>query len=147
MYGIWPSKEVKQAVADKIILKPVLSWKTRVAQIKEFSANTTIGYDRSESLVRPSRVAILPVGYFDGYDRSLSSVGEVLIKNKRCRVLGRVCMNMMMVDVTDVSEIKIEDEVILIGSEITADELANKIGTISYEVLSRIRQDLPREVR
>jgi len=143
-YGCWPSEEIKKMVGEKIQLKPVLSWKTRIAQIKDLSAGTPIGYGRTEILKKSSRVAVLPVGYFDGYDRKLSSIGEVLVKGQRCRVIGLVCMNMMMIDVTEVSEIKIEDEVILIGDEITVDELATKIKTISYEVLARIRSDLPK---
>lgn len=145
MYGVWPSDYIKKNAVG-FELKPALAWKTRVAQIKKISAGATIGYSRTETLTRPSRIAVLPVGYFDGYDRRLSSVGEVLIKNKRCKILGRVCMNMTMVDVTDVPEAKIEDEVVLIGSEITVDELADKTDTIAYEVLARIRPDLPRYV-
>lgn len=145
MYGVWPSEYIKVSTSE-LKLKPVLSWKTRIAQIKDFPIGTSIGYSRTEFISRPSRVAVVPVGYFDGYDRGLSSIGEVSISGKRCKVLGRVCMNMMMIDVTDVSEAKIEDEVVLIGSEITVDELANKIGTIPYEVLARIRQDLPKYV-
>lgn len=145
MYGVWPSDYIKKNAVG-FELKPALAWKTRVAQIKKIPAGATVGYSRTETLTRPSRIAVLPVGYFDGYDRRLSSVGEVLVGNKRCKIFGRVCMNMTMVDLTDVPEAKIEDEVVLIGSEITVDELANKIGTISYEILSRIRQDLPKKI-
>jgi alanine racemase len=145
MYGLWSSKETKAVAKNKNIdfnLKPALAWKTIVAQIKEVKSGTSIGYGLTERVSRDSKIAILPVGYYDGYDRKLSSVGNVLICGKRCKVLGRVCMNMIIVDVTDVEKIEFEDEVVLLGrqgrEEITADDLAGKIGTINYEVVTRI---------
>jgi len=150
MYGIWPSEEIKKVMSGTV-LKPVLSWKTRIAQIKEFPIGTSIGYGQTEVLSKPGRVAVLPVGYFDGYDRRLSSVGEVLVGGKPCKVLGRICMNMMMIDVSEVPGAKIEDEVILIGpngeNSVTADDLSGKMNTIAYEVLARLRADLPRLVK
>jgi len=93
-------------------------------------------------------IALLPVGYYDGYFRSLSSIGEVLVSGQRCKVLGRISMNLSVVDVTKVANAKVWDEVILIGrsgnKEITAEEIAEKLGTISYEVVSRINPLLPR---
>ncbi|KKT72044.1 MAG: Alanine racemase [Candidatus Uhrbacteria bacterium GW2011_GWE2_45_35] len=149
MYGVWPSEKVKLAIPD-CELKPVLSWKSRLAQIKELPAGTSVGYARTSVLEKTSRVAVVPVGYFDGYDRGLSSLAEVLVHGKRCQVLGRVCMNMMMINVTEVPEAKIEDEVILLGQggedTISIEELSNKAQTIPYEFLARLRQDLPRIV-
>ncbi len=149
LYGLWSiAPNLKPNTYN---LKPVLTWKTIIAQLKSFLAGAPIGYGLTERLKRPSRVAVLPIGYFDGYDRKLSSVGEVLVSGQRCKVLGRVCMNMTMVDVTDVPDVKIEDEVVLIGKqgneEITAEELAKKIGTINYEVVTRINPLIRRLVK
>ncbi len=153
MYGLWSSELVQTTVRNLSVscdLQPVLSWKTRIAQIKTIPMGTPVGYGLSEVLKRSGRIAVLPVGYYDGYDRSLSSCGEVLIKGYRCKVVGRVCMNMMMVDVSHVPSIQKEDEVLLIGTDgrhrVTADELAKKAGTISYELVSRINSQLPRIV-
>ncbi|MBI5071468.1 alanine racemase [Candidatus Falkowbacteria bacterium] len=151
MYGLWSSKETKAVAKNKNLdldLKPVLTWKTIVAQIKNLPAGTSVGYGLTERVSRDSKIAILPVGYFDGYDRKLSSVGNVLIRGKRCKVLGRVCMDMIIVDVTDLSKIELEDEVVLLGrqgkEEISAEDLAQKIGTINYEVVTRINPLIPR---
>lgn len=147
LYGLWPSL-VMAHMFKKIYLYPALSWKTRVAQIKLVSKGSPIGYGLTERVKKNSRIAVLPVGYFDGYDRKLSSVGEVLIRNRKAKVLGRVCMNMMMVDITNIRGVLLEDEVVLIGVagsyEISAEIIAQKIGTINYEVVARINPLLPR---
>ncbi len=153
LYGIWPSELTEQMVRKQNIscdLHPVLRWKTRIAQIKSLSTGTPVGYGLTEHLKQRSRIAILPVGYWDGYDRHLSSVGEVLIGGHRCKVVGRICMNMMMVDVSSVPTVDKEQVVTLLGvdgrHEITADELARKVQTISYEIVTRINPTLPRIV-
>ena len=145
MYGLWSSKETKAVAKNKNLeldLKPALTWKTIIAQIKNLPAGTPVGYGLTERVSRDSKIAILPIGYYDGYDRKLSSVGNVLIRGKRCKVLGRVCMNMIIVDVTDLPKVELEDEVVLLGrqgkEEISAEDLAQKIGTINYEVVTRI---------
>ncbi len=145
MYGIWSSKETKAVAKNKNLeldLKPALTWKTIIAQIKNLPAGTPVGYGLTERVSRDSKIAILPIGYYDGYDRKLSSIGNVLIRGKRCKVLGRVCMNMIIVDVTDLQKVELEDEVVLLGrqgkEEISAEDLAQKIGTINYEVVTRI---------
>jgi len=151
MYGLWSSKETKAVAKNKGVdldLKPAMAWKTIVAQIKNLPAGTPIGYGLTERTSRDSKIAILPIGYFDGYDRKLSSVGNVLIHNKRCKVLGRVCMDMVIVDATDLPKIELQDEVVLLGrqgrEEVSAEELAQKIGTINYEVVTRINPLMPR---
>lgn len=151
MYGLWSSRETFVSAKEKnrrIRLEPVLTWKTKIAQVKIIKAGTPISYGLTEKVAHNSKIAILPVGYWDGYDRKLSGVGNVLIKGKRCKILGRVCMNMMVVDVGHVRKIKLEEEVVLLGKqgkeEITADELAQKIGTINYEVVTRINPLIPR---
>ncbi len=133
-YGYYPAKGVR--------LKPVLIWKTIVSEVKCVEKGESVSYDRTERLKRDSKIAILPIGYWHGFDRGLSSKGEVLIRGKRARVLGRVTMDMTMVDVTDIPSVRIRDEVVLIGkqgeSRITADDVAEKINTTSYEILTRI---------
>jgi len=105
VYGIYPSLSVEEMVKKQNIscrLQPVLTWKTRIAQIKTVSSGTLIGYGITERVNKRSRIAVLPVGYWDGYDRGLSSKGEVIVSGYRCKVMGRVCMNMMMVNVSEV---------------------------------------------
>ncbi|NQV89935.1 alanine racemase [Candidatus Uhrbacteria bacterium] len=152
-YGIWSSELVQNTVRTQGFscdLQPVLTWKTRIAQIKSVPMGTPIGYGLTEVMKRSGRIAVLPVGYWDGYDRLLSSVGEVLIKGTRCKVMGRICMNMMMVDVSQVPNPQKEDEVVLLGTDgsqrISASEIAQKTQTIPYEVLARINPLLPRIV-
>jgi len=134
LYGYYPAGTPR--------LRPVLSWKTIVSEVKRVEKGEPVSYDRTERLKRDSKIAILPIGYWHGFDRGLSSKGEVLIRGKRARVLGRVTMDMTMVDVTDIPSVRIRDEVVLIGKQgdnrITADDVAKKISTTSYEVLTRI---------
>ncbi len=153
MYGIWPSTSTEETMKKQSIpcvLEPVLSWKTRIAQVKSLPAGTPIGYGLTETLTKRSRIAVLPVGYWDGYDRRLSSKGEVLVGGYRCKVLGRICMNMTIIDVSDVPSVVKNQEVILLGQDarhrMTADLIAAKISTIPYEVLSRINPLLPRVI-
>lgn len=150
LYGLWPSKETKISAQNSLELKPVLSWKTKIVQIKEVGKGESVGYGRTWWAARKTKIAILPVGYWDGYDRKLSNSGRVLIHGQFAQVVGRICMNITMVDVTDIPKVKLEDEVVLLGeqgkNEITAEELAEKIGTINYEVVTRINPLLPRKV-
>ncbi|MBI4143074.1 alanine racemase [Candidatus Uhrbacteria bacterium] len=156
LYGLWPSDRVRDAMeihdprGHVLCLHPVLTWKTIVGPMHWVPRGAPVGYGCTQRVRRRTRIAVLPVGYWDGYDRGLSSIGEVLIHGQRCKIIGRVCMNMIMVDVTDVPRVRLEDEVVLLGrqdhKEITADELARKIGTITYEVVTRINPFLPRMV-
>jgi len=145
LYGLWPSPEIKflSGVKNKNIdLRPALTWKTRIIQIKNLPARTAIGYDRTYQTKKKIKLAILPIGYWDGYDRKLSGCGEVLINGQRCPVRGRVCMNLTMVELPARLRAKVGDEAVLLGrqgkEEMTAEELAQKIGTINYEVVTRI---------
>lgn len=152
LYGLWPSRETYVSCLDRgkpaLELRPALTWKTRVAQIKDLPEGAFVGYGCSWRATRPSRIAVLPVGYFEGYDRGLSNVAHVLLRGRRAPIRGRVCMNMCMVDVTDIEGAQVEDEVVLLGSQrgeqVTAEQLAAWCGTISYEVVSRIHPGLPR---
>ena len=159
LYGLWPSAQTKK-IAQKLYpnfnLKPALSWKTKIIQIKTIPQGTKIGYGCTYTCKKKTKLAILPVGYWEGYDRHLSNAGPVLVRGQYCPILGRICMNLTMVDVTGVKNTKVGDEVVLIGrqgrsfnsaqgrGEITAEELAEKIGTINYEVVTRINPLLPR---
>lgn len=153
MYGMWSSDLTEQTARRHNVaveLEPVLTWKTRIAQVKSLPAGTPVSYGLTETLRKNSRIAVLPVGYWDGYDRGLSSVGEVLVNGTRCKVVGRVCMNMMMVDVSAVPQAEPEQEVVLLGRSgrfvVTAEETAARLGTINYEVVTRINPLLPRIV-
>ena len=143
LYGYLPDRR-------RGVVRPVLTWKTIVGEVKKVKKGERIGYDITERLSRDSTIAVLPIGYWHGFDRRLSKIGEVLIHGKRCRVLGRVSMDMTAIDITDVDgksklqnpNVKVGDEVVIIGKQgrefIGADEMAKKIGTISYEILTRI---------
>lgn len=153
LYGLWPSRETMLSTCERkvaIQLHPVLSWKTRIAQVKSVSAGAYVGYGCTYRATRRTRLAVLPVGYYDGFDRKLSNTGHVLIRGRRAPVRGRICMNLCMVDVTDIPGVRVEDEVVLVGSQgkerITAEQLAAWVGTINYEVVSRINPMLPRVV-
>jgi len=142
LMGIWPSSETRSAYEDSIKLEPILSWKTIVAEIKNVRKGERIGYGLTELLRRDTRIAILPVGYWHGYKWALSSVGNVLIGGKRCRVLGRVSMDMITVDVTDIKNIEIGDEVTLLGhskgENISVEELALLANSYNYEIITQL---------
>lgn len=149
-YGIWPSRETQIAARERgrqISIAPVLTWKTTVAQVKNIQAGDYVGYGLTYQARRPMQLAVLPIGYYDGYDRELSNSGRALIRGQHVPVIGRIAMNMTMLDVTDAGA-QVDDEVVLLGqqgnAEIRAEELAEKIGTIPYEVLSRINPLIPR---
>ncbi len=142
-YGLKPSDEIYSEE-----LKPVLSWKSVVSFVKTIKPGDSVSYGRTFVADREMKVATIPVGYADGYWRSLSNKGEVLIRGKRCKILGRVCMDQFVVDVSHLKDVKIGDEVVLIGSQgnekITAEEIAKLVGTINYEVTCRISERVPR---
>src|SRR5215831_8761106 len=149
-YGIWPSRETQLAARErgkKPSLAPVLTWKTRVAQVKDVNAGDYVGYGLTYRASRPMKLVVLPIGYYDGYDRKLSNSGRALIRGQLASVVGRIAMNMTMLDVTDVGA-DLDDEVVLVGrqgnAEIRVEELAEKIGTIPYEVVARINPLIPR---
>ncbi len=152
LYGLWPSEDLRKKLeTKKFRLKPVLRWITHVAQVKTLPKNHPIGYGLTYVTKKPMKVVVVPQGYSDGFDRGLSNSGEVLIQGKRCRVLGRVAMNMFVVDVSHLKNIENEEEVVLLGRqgkvEITAEEIAERLGTINYEVVARISPLLPRITR
>ncbi len=154
VYGHWPSKETYLSYrlegGRNNIFQPVMSLKTSVTQIKDIPADSFIGYGCTYRTTAPTRLAVLPVGYYDGYDRALSNRAYVLVRGRRAPVRGRICMNLMMVDITDIKGVKLEDEVVLIGQDgkekITAEQLGEWQGTINYEILSHISQALSRKI-
>jgi alanine racemase len=154
MYGLWPSKETYLSCVERgrtaVDLRPALTWKTRVAQVKDVPEGSLVGYGCTWKSMRPSRIAVLPVGYAEGYDRGLSGVAHVLVRGRRAPIRGRICMNICLADVTDIPGVSLEDEVVLLGSQgeetITAEQLATWAGTIGYEIVARIHPGLPRVV-
>jgi alanine racemase len=125
-----------------------MTWKCSIAQVKRVEPGAYVGYGRTWRATRPSRIAVLPVGYYEGYDRSLSGRGHVLVRGMRAPVVGRVCMNMTMVDVTDVPGVTAGETAVLLGTSgqerIRAEDLAGWAGTIHYEIVSRVHPALPR---
>ena len=147
-YGLWPSEALRRKYGKRIELRPVLSWKTHVAQIKTLAKGMTVGYGLTHTVSRPTTIALIPQGYSDGFPRALSSKGHVLIGGKKCPVLGRVAMNMFVADVSKVPGAQEGDEVVLIGRqgdlELSAEAVAADSGTINYEATTRISPLLPR---
>ena len=127
--------------------EPILRWRTEIVRLKELPAGHAVGYGATFRTKRPSRIATLPVGYADGYDRLLSNNGEVLVRGRRAPVVGRVSMDLVTIDVTDIPDARFGDEVTLLGNEITVEELAKRTGTISHEVFCRISRRVPRVYR
>ncbi|MEA2489517.1 MAG: alanine racemase [Acidobacteriota bacterium] len=129
-------------------LEPVMRWRTAIARLKELPAGHAVGYGATFHTIRPSRIATIPVGYADGYDRLFSNCGTVLVRGQRVPVVGRVSMDLVTLDVTDLAEVTVGDEVVLLGGqgqdELSAEELAAKLGTISYEVLCNVSARVPR---
>jgi alanine racemase len=150
LYGFWPAEAVQRARSGRLTLRPVMTWKTRVATVKAVACGCGVGYSGSYITPRDSRIAMLPIGYYDGYSRSLSNRGQVLLHGQRAPVCGRVSMNLITVDVTDIPAVQAGDEVVLMGQQgtaaISAEEMAAWLGTIHYEVTTRINPLIPRVV-
>src|SRR6056297_1477928 len=144
MYGLRPSHEVDQDFK----LKPALSWKAQIVYLKEVPPGTGISYGATYITKKKAKIATIPMGYADGYARLLSNKGEVLINGQRAPIRGRVCMDQFMVDVAHIDDVKIGDEVVLIGkqgdAEFSATEMADLIGTINYEITCDITKRVPR---
>ncbi|KIX84965.1 hypothetical protein J120_04475 [candidate division TM6 bacterium JCVI TM6SC1] len=148
-YGLWPSPENKQyALANNIHqeLIPILSWYTTIIQIKEIEPGESVGYNRTFIATERRRIALLPIGYWDGYDRRLSNNSWVRIHDKYAPIVGIVAMNLIMIDITYIPEASRGTQVILIGPYplINPSEIALRCSTISYEITTRINSDIPR---
>ena len=139
LYGLYPSEEVDKA---RVPLRPAMSWKTRVSFLKEVPSGTGISYGRTFVTGRPTKVATLPVGYADGYPRALSNVGRVIVRGQYAPIIGRVCMDQCMADVTDVPGVAVGDEVILVGRAeeraVTLEEIGAASASFNYETACRV---------
>lgn len=148
LYGLWPSPELSVQIT-KIKFKPVLSWHTIVSEVKNLKAGDYVGYDFTERINKPAKMAVLPIGYWHGFPRALSGIGEVLINSKRARVLGRVSMDMITVDVTGIKCERGTKATILgkqKSEEINAYEVGRKLGASYYELITRINPLIERVV-
>ncbi len=145
LYGYYPSKETKKSIK----IEPVLSFKTGVVSINALYKGECVSYGCTFKAERDMIIAVLPVGYGDGYKRSVSNRGYVLIHGKKAPVIGRVCMDMTMVDITDISDVRLGDEVVLIGEQknaaISADDVAQWCETINYEIMLSITSRVKKE--
>ena len=144
-YGLWPSDAVDK---DLIDLKPVMTIKSTVIHVKSVGPGFAVSYGSTHHTDRPTRIATVPIGYADGFDRVLSSRGHMLVKGVRAPIIGRVCMDLTMIDVGHIPDVSIEDEVVVLGrqgdAEIPADEIAGLVGTINYEIVSSLTHRVPR---
>ena len=138
LYGSMPN----QIYGSSTLIKPIMAFKSEIISIKDVPSGRSVSYGGTFVTKKDSKIALIPVGYDDGFSRLLSNKGEVLVKGERVPVIGNICMNLTMLDITDVQGVHIGDEVILLGSQggeyITAEEIGKKIGIINYEVLCSI---------
>ncbi|TGN19578.1 alanine racemase [Leptospira idonii] len=154
LYGLWPSLETKLSLSlmkkDVGMLKPALSWKTRIQHIQNLDAGAFIGYGSTFKTTYPTRLAVVPVGYYEGLDRKLSNHGYMLIHGERAKILGRICMNMTMLEITHIPKAKLGDEVVILGSSegetVSADDHAMWTNTINYEIVTNILDKFPRTI-
>tara|TARA_Y100000589_G_scaffold88809_2_gene83158 strand:+ start:157 stop:1281 length:1125 start_codon:yes stop_codon:yes gene_type:complete len=153
MYGHYSSWQTYLSLRERGVrckLKPALSWKCKIAQVKNVRTGDKVGYGCSYEVLRPGKIAIIPVGYYDGYSRMYSGRSAVLLNGRRAPVIGRVAMNMCMIDISHIDGVKAGQTVTLLGEDkslkVTAEELAEISQTIAYEALTRIASHLPRMI-
>jgi len=151
LYGLWPSQATRQRGESLgIDLQPVMSLKTKIVQIKELRQGDSIGYNRTYICQKVCKLAVVPVGYNEGYSRLFSNRAEVLIKGKRYKIRGNICMNLTMIELPQDTHIKVGEQVTLLGQDehdnISAEELAEMSQTINYEIVTKIKKDLPRKI-
>ena len=144
-YGLYPSHEVDESLLD---IRPAMQWKTSISHIKTLPAGREISYGGDFKTVKDTVIATIPVGYADGYPRCLSNIGEVLICGRRAKIVGRVCMDQFMVDVTDIPKAKLGSEVVLVGTQgnetLSMEEVSEKAHSFNYELPCRISRRVPR---
>ena len=142
LYGLWPAAEVREYLRERIILKPALIWKSIIPETKKLPKGSRIGYDLTETLCKDSVVAIVPIGYWHGYPRALSSIGRVMVNGKECKVLGRVSMDMLTIDISTARNAKAGDEVVVMGGKdslsVSATGLARALDASWYEIVTRL---------
>jgi alanine racemase len=156
LYGHWPSRETRlswilEHGRDGVELRPVLSWRSVVGQLQWVAKDESVGYGRTWTALRDTVLAVIPVGYADGYPRLLGNRARVVLRGRAAPVVGRVCMNIFMVDVTDIPGVEIGDVVTIVGTDgevsVSAEDLAGLCGSINYEILARLSPAIPRHVR
>ena len=144
LYGSYPSKELR----EKMVLAPVMKFVSKISLLREFGEGQALSYGGTYTTKKNTKIAYVPVGYADGYPRALSNKGSVLIRDRRCSIVGRICMDWLLVDVTYLNGIEAGEEVVLLGRSdtqmITADEVAEISGTIPYEILCKISKRIMR---
>lgn len=145
LYGYYPSNEVNK---ERLFIKPALTLKAKIGHVKKLEKDMYVSYGRTFKTERDSIIATLPIGYADGYSRLLSGKAKVIVNGKVTNVVGRICMDQCMIDVTDVGDVKVGDEVIILGEDrdlkFNADDMAELIGTINYDILCMIKHRVPR---
>jgi alanine racemase len=145
LYGLYPSDEVDKS---RIELTPVMTLKARIAHLKKVPAGFPVSYGMTHTTQAPTTIATVPVGYADGFNRRLSNRGHMLVRGQKAPIVGRVCMDLTMIDVGHIPGVVVEDEVVIVGRQanetITADELAGLLDTINYEITSAITARVPR---
>ncbi|MBQ9530832.1 MAG: alanine racemase [Eubacterium sp.] len=141
LYGLYPSHEVDESLLD---IKPVMRWVTHISHIKVLEEGREISYGGTYKTEKETLVATIPVGYADGYPRSLSNIGRVLINGKSAKILGRVCMDQFMVDISEIPEAKIGSEVVLVGDGLSMEEVSEAAYSFNYELPCRISRRVPR---
>jgi len=145
LYGLYPSDEVKKKTVD---LKPAMALKTSVVHLKKVPAGFYVSYGITHKTPKPTTIATVPVGYADGLNRLLSSRGQMLVHGRRVPIIGRICMDLTMLDVGDIENVKVGDEVVIFGQQgnetLTVDEMAAALNTINYEIVSTITARVPR---
>jgi len=145
LYGYYPSNEVFK---DNLSIKSALTLKAKIVHVKELDKDIYIGYGKTFKTNKKTIVATLPIGYGDGYPRALAENAKIIVNGKFAKILGRICMDQCMIDVTDIENVKTGDEVIILGEEgnlkFNADDMAKALGTINYEILCMIKSRIPR---
>ena len=144
-YGLYPSEDVDKS---RLSLKPAMEWKTHISYVKKLEAGREISYGGTYVTEKATVVATVPVGYADGYPRCLSNVGRVIVNGHYANIIGRVCMDQFMIDVTDIPDVKVEDEVTLVGTDgdavLTMEEISNHAHSFNYELPCKIARRVPR---
>ena len=141
LYGYEPTKDVN----NKINLKPICKLKSKIVFLTELPENIAVSYSKTYITTKKTKVATIPVGYADGLRRNLSNCGYVVINNQKCRIIGNICMDSFMADVTDIANIKVGDDVYIWDNKnVTLEEIAEQCHTINYEILSTISNRVPR---
>ncbi len=143
LYGLTPSTEL--GLGKEFM--PVMTFKSVISMVKTIKAGETVSYGRTFTASKDTRVATVTAGYADGYPRTLSNTAEVMVRGKRAKIIGRVCMDQFMIDVSDIPDANADDEVILFGKDLPVEELANLSGTINYEIICGISPRVPRIIK